>query len=105
MRAALRQRNGCHWQRKNELDWKLESRGNSARAHTQLALVVRKADDTAGDKSGNGGHCSGVSGERCQQPASDAERCENDAASGGGARFPLMALGQLGLDHLAGFET
>src|SRR5260370_14763433 len=101
MCAALRQRNVGDGQGEEDLDWKLQPRRDAQRTHSQLAPVVREADETARDEPGDGGPRPRVPGECGEQPAHDPEGGEQNATSGGRARLPLMGLGELRLDHLA----
>src|ERR1700730_12850854 len=101
MAPALRKGDGRDRQREQKLNRKLEARWDAERADTQLALVIREADDTARNDSAHRGQHSTVPRKGCQQPANDAERREDDAASRRGAGLTLMGLGQLGLDDLS----
>src|ERR1700736_4247976 len=104
MCAALRQGDGRDRDREEELDWKLESSGDSERAHTQLSLVVGEADHPSGDEPAHGRQRAGVAAERRDQPTADAQSGKQDAATGRRTRFLLVAFGQLGLDHLSGLK-
>src|SRR5260370_22525622 len=101
MCAALRQRNVGDGQGEEDLDWKLQPRRDAQRTHSQLAPVVREADEPARDEPGDRGPRPPVPGECGEQPAHDPEGSEQNATSGGCARLPLVALGELRLDHLA----
>src|SRR5260370_7867600 len=101
MCAALRQRNVGDGQGEEDLDWKLQPRRDAQRTHSQLAPVAREADETARDEPGDRGPRPPVPGECGEQPAHDPEGSEQNATSGGCARLPLVALGELRLDHLA----
>src|SRR5260370_30410315 len=105
MRAARRERDICDGQREEDLDRKLQPRRDAERAPPQLALVVREPDETARDEPGDGGPGARVPGEGGEQPADDAQDCEDDAATGRRAGLPVVAVGQLRLDHLAGLHA
>src|SRR6266851_9854989 len=101
MRASLRESDRCDRRREEELDRELESRRDAERADSQLAQVIREADETAGGESADRGPRARVPGERRQHPGGDAERREENAAARRRACFPLMAVGQLSLNHLS----
>ena len=104
MRTALRQRDRGDRHRQEKLDRKLEARWNAERAYAQLAAVVRETDDAASHKSCDGRPRAGVPGESREQPADNAENTEKDAATGWRACLPLVAVGELRLDHLSLFQ-
>src|SRR5438445_3150115 len=102
---AGRERDVRHRQREQQLDGKLEPRGDAARADAQLALVVGEADEAAGDETGDRRPRTRVRVDRCDQAAGDAEGGEQDAAAGWSAGLLLVALGELRLDHLARLDV
>src|SRR5260370_7292938 len=84
-----------------DLGWRRQPSREPRGTRSQLAPGVREADETARDEPGDRGPRPPVPGECGEQPAHDPEGSEQNATSGGCARLPLVALGELRLDHLA----
>src|SRR5260370_24141766 len=105
MRAALRERDVCDGQREEDLDRKLQPCRDAQRTHSQLALIVREADETASTEPADGGPHARRACERGEQAADDAQDGEENAAAGRRAGLSLVALGQLRLDDLSRIQA
>src|SRR5260370_8008955 len=92
MRAALRERDVCDGQREEDLDRKLQPCRDAQRTHSQLALIVREADETASNEPADGGPHARMACERGEQAADDAQDAEENAAAGRRAGRSLVAL-------------